>query len=725
MEIIVFIFLNGWILVSSHLAAHRYLRESRLSEHLVTTFLLYVVQVTVSILFLGVIVKNSGTVALTLFNAAVSSAVIFLLRKEIRNSFKTLYKKWSGFLGFLGESKDYVLYFFLFLFVFQAAATLVKIYYLPPHVGDVFAYHLHPVVEWFQRGEITLLTDTPVTRVNRNPLGTKFLHLWFITFFESVTWIELPQFLFGIMLSVSSYAVMLKANIKRVIALRFGVLIYFIPAVLLQSRTCQDHLILAACTMTVLLYFIDTVYNGKYDRLVFLALGLAFLIGIKKHSLLIPAVLLPALLLSRGFNRGKLAEFIKANRLRLIIGAGILVLSGRYFYFRNPEMTDKFLRLLRLHYKNILLKLVLPLILLTGLVLLLRWLYREFGVRERLKRHGAIIPAIGIILALPAGYAAMKNGDLLKPFFSGETTPIMLTNRSFDSQYPAFKSDLAKNILAFPFRIKDIGMYTSYTPDLLEKSGFGVQFFGLGLIAYLIAVFSWVFKRAFRDSVMGFLTVFAMLLLLCYFLFYFTWANYRSFMFFAVIGLILWAYLQSKWGFNRPCSRFIDGLLIVMILFNIGTCFFEGNMAPDQWKTMFTMTNRAERSSVKYSSLIRQQQDKGKSWGFIDNYIEPGQPIGFSGGGDAWTFPYFDHHMKRKIHSIKHLPGFAVKREIRKGIKYRMLQFTPLFMEQLKQRNIRYIHFSTQGTPQREKVFVPEGTKEVFKITPHLYYVKW
>ena len=281
-----------------------------------------------------------------------------------------------------------------------------------------------------------------------------------------------------------------------------------------------------------------------------------------------------------------------------------------------------------------------------------------------------------------------------------------------------------KNLLAFPFRIKDIGLYTPYTPDLLEKSGYGIQFFAFGLISYILLVPLCIFKKAYRNSMMGFILIFSMLLLVVYFIVYFSWANYRSFMFFGVIGIISWAFILEKLATPTYYLRYIDVLMVLMILFNGMTCFFEGNMSARQWKTLFTIDNPAERTSIKYSSLIKKSKDR-ESWEFIDQYTGPEQHIGFSGGGAAWTFPYFDHQLKRRIYFLNNLPGFRPEPREINGKIYQMLKFTPDFKASLKQRGVRFIHLSTRGTPHRLKIFMPEGIDDIYKVTDKLYFYEW
>ena len=83
---VVFVFLNLLMIFSSHLAAYGYFKSASLPGHLINTFLLYITQVTVSVLFLGAIVKNLDIIYVILLNSAISLAVIVVLRKNIKPS---------------------------------------------------------------------------------------------------------------------------------------------------------------------------------------------------------------------------------------------------------------------------------------------------------------------------------------------------------------------------------------------------------------------------------------------------------------------------------------------------------------------------------------------------------------------------------------------------------------------------------------------------------------
>jgi hypothetical protein len=116
---VVFILLNILMLFAANLAAYTYLGKENFSRQLVTTFLLFIAQVTFSVLYLGVVVKDLSLGPLAVFNSIISFAVIFVYRKNIKESVLESWRKCVGFSKFLVETRDYFLYFFLLLFGVQ------------------------------------------------------------------------------------------------------------------------------------------------------------------------------------------------------------------------------------------------------------------------------------------------------------------------------------------------------------------------------------------------------------------------------------------------------------------------------------------------------------------------------------------------------------------------------------------------------------------------------
>jgi hypothetical protein len=735
-----FILLNLLMLISSHLAAYRFNRGGSFSVHLVTVFLIYITQISLSLLFLGLVIRNLGMVWIIVVNVSISLIIIFRLRRFMGESFRSSYSNIRNFSLEIVSARDYFLYFCVLLFAVQVSVLLIKIYYLPPHVWDVFAYHLHPVAEWLQRNFIPGFIDSPVHRLNRNPAGSRLIHFWITAGTGDIRWIELPQFIFGLMVPLTSYALMRKLELKKNVALKYAILIYFIPAILIQSRTCQDHLVLNAATLMVVLFVVTTFYEGK-KHLIPLGMAMGITLGVKISGPHIIAVVFLTLVLSKGFDWRRIALFCRENRREIASGALLFLMLGCYWYCRNAMVLGAYLNQFRYFMS-------LKLLLLVGVVLLLLGVIRIIKKRRAARESEAALLAVtnvvqtkvqnsggedkkkrrikiiaGVSLLVVIGIVVIGYGDLLKKTFLSYHDPVQqFTGREFAEKYPLLsllRGEFFKNVVSFPFRLKDIGLYTPYTPDLLAKSGFGIQFFVFGLAAFIIMGIQFITKRLRRKEIVGYIFIFPMVLLISYFSYYYSEANYRMFMFFPVFGLILWPLVVERLGFHRIYRGVLNLLILVMLLFNGAVCVFEGNLDAGRWKTVLTLENAEQRSSIKYSSLIKREE-----WAFIDRYVPPTEPIGYLGHFDSWVFPYYDFRLQRKLYNLASIPGFRLKRG---GKKYRLLVFNRMFVKNLKKRGIHYIHLNPQGIRhfknRRKGIFI--DNKRVFRISKYLYYFLW
>ena len=724
--IIIFILLNLVMIFSAHLVAYRWLRESNFSEQLVTTFLIYVSQVTFSILFLGVVVKNLGLPWIILLNGAISLSIIIGLRKTINQSFRHSYEKILSFSKEIFRAKDFFLYLLVALFITQVVVLLIKIYLLPSHVWDVFAYHLHPVAEWTQQNMIPASIDSPVLRINRNPLGSKLLHFWAFMFANDTRWLELPQFIYGLMMALTSYSLILKITGQKNTALKYAVLIYFIPAILIESRTSQDHLVLNSALLMAALYFINVFYERKHSQIILLFLALGILLGIKINSPQIIFALFLALLAGKGFDKAQVWEFLRSNKTRIGLGLILVFILGSYWFFKTASIFKTYAAVAA---KILSVKVLLfTCLLLVIIVLLVKGIKKLRTARYLEKKNTRrIIASVVIITALLGSCGIVKYKDALNTvLLSHESPEIPLFKGAVYDESPAFdlsKKRFFKNILLFPFRIKDIGAYLPYSPSLWKQSGFGVQFFTFGLIAYLITAGLFIAKKEHREGVSGFIFIFSAALLGSYFFYYFSRVNYRMFMFFPVFGIILWAFILWKLDLKTShpyYMKYIDVLIVVMILFNMAACFYEGNMNRYRWKTLLTVNNPPDRTPNKYSPYLT-----GEAWQFIDTYIAPQEPIGYIGHKDSWIFPYFDNRLKRKIYHLPTLPGFKLATMENKSDK-KKLEFTPLFKKSLKQRRIHFIHINLERYRHRrdkgKDILIEDD--DVRRVSKNLYYFK-
>jgi hypothetical protein len=351
--------------------------------------------------------------------------------------------------------------------------------------------------------------------------------------------------------------------------------------------------------------------------------------------------------------------------------------------------------------------------------------WKKFRVKELIRKKRFIFISLILVFLILGSFVVIRHLEVVRTVVLGYKSPTpLLQSSSFYEDYPllkALQSRFLKNILVFPFRIKDIGFYTPYTPDFLEKSGFGIQFFGFGLVAYIMMTGYCIIKKKYRTHMVGFILIFSLVLLSSYYLYYFTSANYRMFMFFPVFGLILWAFFFTIYDFPKYYSWVIDFLILIMILFNISVCFFEGNMDKNRWKTLFTINNPLERTTIKYSPFFNQ---KAEAWEFIDRYISAREPIGYMGHYDSWVFPYYDNQLERRIHYLPSIPGFKLEKIDRNT---RCLEFNPIFIENLQHRHIHFIHINPHGARHRKKhkKNIIINDERVFPVTKDLYYIKW
>jgi hypothetical protein len=723
----IFILLNLLMIFSSHLAAYRFMQKSNFSEQLITAFLIYISQITFSVLFLGVVIKNLSIPFILILNVSISLFFVFVLRKMIKESIDRSYQRILDFFKYLFHTKDFFLYLFLFLFITQVLLLFIKIYYLPPYVWDTLQYHLHPVVEWKQQNMIPLFIDTPVGHVNNYPLGSKLLHFWFIRFFYDITWIELPQFIFGIFLVIVSYAIMRKMTIKRDIALRYAILIYFIPSILIESRTCQDHVVLTGMILITMFYFIDIFFMNtqnqrtkKTSNIIPLSLSLGILLGTKISSPHIIFIFLFAILLSKGFSGTRILKFFSENRAKIVSGFVIIFFLGSFWFLKSKHVSDKYLKIVPYIVSKNFLFIFIIIVLLFIIFLLIKGL-KKIPTIKRIKKKRIVIIGI-IVISILGSYGIMKNMGFFKIFLLDNTSPApILSDPSFLTKYPIFKpfpDRFVKNILSFPFRIKDVGVYLPYSASLQNQSGFGVQFFSFGLIAYMIIGILFIVKKEYRKNMVGFIFIFSIVLLGSYFLYYYSFFNYRLFMFFPIFGIILWSYILHKFDLQKYYLKFIDVLILIMILFNLAACFYEGKEEKYRWKTLFTMNNSLDRTSIKYSSY-----SKGDDWEFIDEYLNPEEPIGYVGHPYV-VFQYFDNQLKRNVHFLPSLPGFRLTAWFNKKKEFK---FNPLFKKSLKQRNIHFLHINFQhrhfSKNKKKTIFIED--RDISQVAKNLYYFKW
>ncbi len=340
-----FLIVNGLALYSAYCFSGYFLKRSlspdmpALSLGIAATGILYFAHITLIVLLLGVVLKYLNLHSVIIASVALSMMLAYRFRGDSQPFAQPLKQA----LGRIAGSRDVFLYLIVLIFIIQVLILIAKVVILPPHIWDVFAYHLTPAVEWFQRGMIPPVLDTPVYRINGQALGMTVLNYWYFIFFQDDFLVELPQLLWGLLLVPASYAVMRLSDVSEAWSWKFSIAIFFIPIVLMQAITAKDHLGLNVGFVISLLFIAIYIKSREYKILYLSATAFGLMLGYKINAPLYPVV---TFIIFLGFIYLNFRQLLtdraerKALMKTLAVSAGIMMLIGGYWYVRNLLVYD-------------------------------------------------------------------------------------------------------------------------------------------------------------------------------------------------------------------------------------------------------------------------------------------------------------------------------------------------------------------------------------------------
>jgi len=597
LNVLVFLLVNGLVLYSGWCLANYLLRDNpALPLRIVATGILSFVHVTLVVLFLGVIVRTLNVWSVPLLSLIVSALILWWCR-TCRQPFVqpvrlALAQTFAG--------RDYALYAIVALFVIQVIVLLFKVIWLPPHVWDVFVYHLPPAVQWYQQGYIPPVLDSTVNRINGAPLGMTVLAYWFFIFFRDDMLVEMPMLLWALLLVPVSFAVLRQSGVSRTWALKFSVLIFFTPIVLMQAVTVKDHLGLNIGLVAGLLFLSEFIKTRQYNLLLLAASAFGLMLGYKVAA---PVHILVALMVFCGFLwfRQRDVLLVQQQRRTLFKSVGLsavlVVLIGGYWYVRN------------------------------------------------LLVYGRLQGAYGLELTAAGEHLARDAGAI--------DAVIQKIERTHNIQ---------SNIVEFLPRVFDYQNY--YSADLVGISGFGPQFAAFGLLALVVAIAAFFNKGLRQQPVFLLSSVAVLLFGVLMFINYnsnsYRILSFFPMILIAYAGVQLH---QRGWLVRGGTSVAVDGALLLSILW-CGAMFLPPQMTNFMRFHEFITLDAADRTSANYTRWFVSPRPNFYRLLSEIPVNEPIAYIGYRGRlfpheseADTWSYLYVDRHWRRRIYSL-HLPEY-------------------------------------------------------------------
>ena len=477
---------------------------------------------------------------------------------------------------------------------------LFKVVWLPPHIWDVFVYHLPPAVQWYQQGYIPPVLDTTVNRINGAPLGMTVLAYWFFIFFRDDALVELPMLLWALLLVPVSFAVLRQSGVSRPWALKFAVLIFFIPIVLLQAVTVKDHLGLNVGLVAGLLFLAEFIKTRQHNLLLLAAVAFGLMLGYKVAA---PVHILVALAVFCGLLWFRQRELLldPSQRRALIktasLSAVLVFIIGGYWYVRNV------------------------------------WFF------------GRLQGAYGLKMTAAGEYLA-RDAGAVDAFMhkAGQT------------------NNIQSNIIEFLPRVFDYQNY--YTADLIGISGYGPQFAAFGLLALVVAITAFFNKGLRQQPVFLLSSVAVLLFGVMMFINYnansYRILSFFPMILIAYAGIQLY---QRGWLARGGASLAVNGAVLLSVLW-CGMMFLPPQMTNLMRFHEFVTLDAADRTTANYTRwFVSPRPDFYHLLGEIPD-DEPIAYIGYrdrlfpyESKADTWSYLYVDRHWRRRIYSL-HLPEY-------------------------------------------------------------------
>ena len=315
------------------------------SDRLLIIALVFLVQIILSTLFLGVIVQRLYAPELLALNVSLSTVIWLICRKgPDLGGCKNFITNVSGFFSQIRVSVFTLV--LLLLVLVEIIWTLFLGFLFPPYAWDALTYHLPSVTYWLQQGKIFII-DTPNLRSNAYPMNIELFYLWNVIFLKNDIIVDLSQFFFALLGLLTVYSISRKVGLNTRNSFVAATLYFFTPLVLIQSKTCMTDVAVAVMFLIAINFAFQYSKEFKTSNLFFCGIASGILAGSRFTGTVFVFSLCIWILISWVtshfknfyqtpwmFKKGTAAAYSKPIMNILCFLAPIVVL-GSYWYLRN------------------------------------------------------------------------------------------------------------------------------------------------------------------------------------------------------------------------------------------------------------------------------------------------------------------------------------------------------------------------------------------------------
>ena len=272
----ILLLMNTMVVLSAYLLANRVFKIADKIGFLIAVFILYLSQIVISELILGIFSR------LYLNNLLMFNAAILLLVW-----YKTKGIKPAGHSKISMEFASNKIALFLFSIIIVFGLVKIGINLVNPPFGwDSLNYHFTFAVEWLKHGNL----DIPITvfddpSPSYYPINGSLFYFWLILPFKNVFLADLGQVPFFILCLLAVYGIARKTGVDKIRAFYCAALFFIIPNFFKQLSIAYVDVMVAGLFLVCLYYLFILAEEFSFRHVLLYGLSLGLLLGIKTIAL--------------------------------------------------------------------------------------------------------------------------------------------------------------------------------------------------------------------------------------------------------------------------------------------------------------------------------------------------------------------------------------------------------------------------------------------------------